>query len=360
MLITAEPLEDTRKLTLQLALRELGLSLGLLLICLWGFEAVLRSEFAYERLPLARAYYSFDVTRRLHDLEQLEEQGPVDVLFLGSSVVRAGLDPDQFDAVLKKKGRRMRSFNGAFSSMFSPAAKLYLQHVWLDAARPRFVLHGVREAELALGTREPAQLSRGLIESLWLEDNSWSLFKASLLQHVHLTHYRGTLRKLIERYRDGQPFQQRERGELKTGPRGFREERTPLAKKRKTGSKRLWKYRTQPEENRYRNSLPALEAMRQICADAGATYVLVNMPEHPDRYGSAEGPALFQDYIHRIRRWAEQHDVPFIDVTDGDMRAFRNDHYYSDFHHLSPLGAKRLSTLVAERFAGMFPERATR
>ena len=104
------------------------------------------------------------------------DQGRVDVLFLGSSVVRAGVRPTVFDESSPKSGGgEVVSFNGGLSNMFPPAPKLYLEHVWLDAAKPRFVLHGVREVELAAQTeRVSGASSTAGIESQWLERSTSS------------------------------------------------------------------------------------------------------------------------------------------------------------------------------------------
>ena len=87
--------------------------------------------------------------------------------------------------------------------------------------------------------------------------------------------------------------------------------------------------------------------MRDLCDAAGAVYVLVNMPEHPERFAAQHGPATHRDYHERIRAWAAEHGVPFLDVTEADLAAFAKDKWYSDFHHMSPAGAARFSTLLA-------------
>lgn len=336
-------------------LRELGLSLALLLPCLLGIEHVMRTETVYRLLPLARPYYTFDVTRRIHDLEQLvADEGRLDVLFVGSSVTRAAIDPRHFDRELRQKKRGdVVSFNGGMSSMFPSGAKLYLEHVWLERARPRFVLHGIREAELASRAKRPKYLQHGRIEALWLQRSWIADVQAALLDELTLLQYRGTLITVLSRAKDGKRLHIRERGEQASDERGFRREKRPLARARRGGSKRLWRYGGKPDDKRYARSLPALEAMHELCRRNGATYVLVNMPEHPERFGKRHGRALFDDYHRRTRAWARAHGVALLDVTDAQLGAFADDRWYSDYHHLSPEGARRFTELLAARFGAL-------
>jgi hypothetical protein len=39
--------------------------------------------------------------------------------------------------------------------------------------------------------------------------------------------------------------------------------------------------------------------------------------------------------------------VEFVDVTGGDPFAFNRDDEYSDYHHMTPEGARRFTTLLA-------------
>jgi hypothetical protein len=156
---------------------------------------------------------------------------------------------------------------------------------------------------------------------------------------------------MISRFGDDQPMHRTERGELTTDKRGHRKEARSLDANRKRHSKRLWKYRSSLAPTRYRKAFPVLEQMRDLCAAAGAQYVLVNMPEHPDRYPRKNGAAIWAEYLKRVRSWAKANDVPFLDVSEGDLQAFNHDEYYSDFHHMSQRGAEHFSTKLAEQFA---------
>ena len=91
--------------------------------------------------------------------------------------------------------------------------------------------------------------------------------------------------------------------------------------------------------------------MRNLCAQHGAVYVLVNTPEHPERFAAQHGPATHRDYHERIRDPGQPSAACRSSMSRrGDLAAFAKDKWFSDFHHMSPAGAARFSTLLAERF----------
>jgi len=341
--------------------RSLALSAALLIALLGSAEAALRTRYAFERLPMPMPYYTYDVTHRLHHYDMLtRERGPVDVLFVGSSVVRAGFRPQAFDeAVLKAGGGKLLSFNGGFSGMYPDSARLYLEHVWFVHDRPRFVLHGIRPNELiASGEREPIVLRNGLVESLWLAHSPPSMLEAELIGRSKLLQYRGTLNKLLTRWSKNQPLHvDPKHVELLSDSTGYRKESGKLSTLLQKKHDKLWLYTSKVKRPELERGLRVLAAMRRSCVKAGVHYVLVHMPEHPNRYGHKRGPATWQLYQEMVKAWAKAHDVPFLDATRGDYQRFGDVDYYSDYHHLSSHGARVLSELVASDFAELLKAR---
>jgi len=315
-----------------------------------GAEYALRIPRIFDLLPLPRPYYTYDVSRRLQHLERLlDERGRLDVLFIGSSVVRADISPTVFDAVASQKiGHPVVSFNGGFSKMYPTGAVLYVENLWLPRTRPRLIIHGVREAELASQQHAPYYLKHGRLESLWMSDDPWDRLEAKLVGTVHLLQYRGALAKIVSRLADGGAVNVRERGEMVTDARGYRTEPGSLTRSRGRG-KRNWRYDSPPKPGRYGRGFPAIEHIHALCKKAGIQYVLVHLPEHPTRFETSVGPAVWTDYKDRIRAFAAQHDIPYVDVTDGDLSVFGHARFFSDFHHMRPEGTKLFSTMLAER-----------
>jgi hypothetical protein len=352
--------DSTTEVTRAPIMRSVLLSAAILLGLLAGAEAALRTDYVFDRLPMPRPYYTPDVTRRLHYLAQLERKHcTIDVLFVGSSAVRAGFQPKVFDRALRFAGaERMVSFNGGFSKMYPAGARLYLDHVWLEQTTPRFVLHGIRPNELLGVQTASSYLGHGMIESLWLERTTLAMLEAQLIGASKLLQYRGTLINSLKRWSKGRPLHYaRERGEMATDENGYRKENSELAYLLKHRNKRLWRYDEKPRADAMQRGLKVLDGMRQSCERAGVQYVLVHLPEHPKRFGAANGPVVWQAYQEGVQAWAREHHVPFIDITHGDYNRFSDVKHYADYHHLSPRGAKALSELVAKEFAALLAQR---
>lgn len=337
--------------------RSFALSAAFLILLLGLAEAALRTSYVFALLPMPMPYYTFDVTRRLHDYDALlDERGPVDVLFVGSSAVRAGFRPPVFDAAVRKAGGgEVLSFNGGFSKMFPPSARLYLEHVWLTRKKPRFVLHGIRPVELSTyPDRWPKHLRFGTIESLWAQQDWLSTLEAEVISHSKLLQYRGTLNTSLNRWSKGEPLHPPvENGELFSDSTGFRAEKHRLSALIGTDNENMWIYNTVLTRKQVERGLSVLGTMQRQCQKAGVRYVLVNLPEHPNRYSHKRGPATWQLYQKMVQAWAKAHHVPFIDITRGDYKRFADVEYYADYHHLRPEGAKALSELVARDFAAL-------
>jgi hypothetical protein len=254
-------------------MRSLALSAAILLALLGAAEAALRTDFVFTRLPMPRPYYSPDVLRRLHYLELLErERGPIDVLFVGSSVVRAGIQPGPFDRAVKQAtGKPVVSFNGGFSKMYPSGARLYLEHVWLEHTQPRFVFHGVRANELS-SSGGPSYLKHGLIESLWFDRSPLAPYEAKLLTKSRLLQYRGTLNTVLKRWSQDDPLHvARETGEMGTDTNGYRKESGTLASKKKGKSKRLWRYDEPLKANEYERAFKAIDQRTTGCTSTTIT-----------------------------------------------------------------------------------------
>jgi hypothetical protein len=335
-------------------LRNLAVSTLGLCLCVAAAEAAVRSEWVYATLPLPRIHYSYDVTNSSHALDRLQAtDGPVDVLFLGSSAVRAAIMPLKFDAaVAKDGGPRLLSFNGGMSSMFPSGARIYMEHYWRPRVTPKYVLHGVRPPELYNAQPVPQYLRRsGVIEPLWLSGSLRDEVEAFVLDHVHLLHYRGTVMKVLQQARDGKRIGGTERTTYGTDARGFRRAKASLARNIKNKSKRLWVWKRPTTPKNFEAGFRELERIKSLCDAMGARYVLVHLPEHPKRYNAKKnGKPAWSLYYAELQRWAAEHDVPVLDVTHGDYKAFASTKYYSDYHHLAAAGADHMTGLLATEF----------
>jgi hypothetical protein len=325
---------------------------GLLLV---GAEVLLRVPTLESRLPTRTHYYDAGVVVREDALRRtLAAHGRVDVLFIGSSIVRTDIQPLTYDAITADAGcHRIVSFNAGLSGLWPTAVALYLEHVWLPAAKPRLVVQGIRYPELAATTHalRPNQVFSGTVEAAWTETTWSKRLYAAAAARIRLLQYRGVLGSILERYTNGRPgpiFA--DDPESAIDPRGY----TP----------RLPTLR----EARVRGLVTAEPISEEVCPDgrcsvgfnalsravaavhrSGGDYVLVNIPEHGAQWHGSDGRRRYHDYLAVLHEFARSKGVPFIDPTDGNPDTFEDEDEYSDLYHMSPAGAKRLTSILATR-----------
>jgi len=100
-----------------------------------------------------------------------------------------------------------------------------------------------------------------------------------------------------------------------------------------------------------RRAIAAIRASAAAAKRAGATYVLVNVPEHAFRWSAPGGPVAYAAYLSAMTDLAAREGFQFLDVTHGDPRRFHDDADYSDYHHMSPAGAHRFTRALAQEFS---------
>jgi hypothetical protein len=339
-------------------LKDSAISLAGIVLVLCAVEGVLRMPSVAEALPRPLVYYAYDVPRKLLLLERVQERGELDVLFVGSSIVRAAFDPASFDrARSARTGQPSLSFNAGLGSMFPGGTALYLERVWLRYARPRHVLFGVREHELRAMLRVPPAIAKGRIESLWWGKPAYAPLLGDLLQQLHVLHYRGSVYKIVKRVGSGRPLNDVEVGEFVPDARGFRGEPRPLPIMGMRNGRYFWRYKDLGSKNRYRVSMQLMERMHTLCKARGIRFAIVNVPEHPERFGGKNGPRVFKAFHRAVSAWADAHDVPFLDITHGNYKFFSDDKHYSDYHHYTNAGGAAFSQLLAEQFVREIDQR---
>src|SRR5262249_54119747 len=88
---------------------------------------------------------------------------------------------------------------------------------------------------------------------------------------------------------------------------------------------------------------------------AGADYILVNVPEYAFRWSGPDGRQRYASYLNTMRDLARSEGVRFVDVTHGDPYLFSSQAEYSDYHHMSPAGARRFTTMLAAELRDALP-----
>ena len=230
---------------------------------------------------------------------------------------------------------------------------LYLEHVWLPLAKPRLVIQGIRYPELAATTHalRAHQVFSGAVEAGWRETTFRTRVYSAVTSRVRLLQYRGVLPEVLQRYTNGRPGPRRERErEFGIDPRGYTPRLPTLREARARGLIR----REDPISQAIcpdgcSVGFGALRRAARMTRQSGAEYILVNIPEHATRWPGDAGRATYARYLAAVRAFAQAEGVAFLDPTEGDPYAFHNEEEYSDTYHMSPAGAKRLTSILAHR-----------
>jgi hypothetical protein len=320
-----------------------------------ALELLLRVPAVMQALPVRTHFQQPGVVRRLESLERLiQDQRRLDVLFVGSSIVRCNIHPLEFDRAAAAMGIRPVSFNVGLSGLWPVPVEFYLEHLWLPTGHPRMVIQGIRYGELQPSSRarKEEDIYSGSVESRWRSPTPRHRLEAALLQRIHLLQYRGVLPRWLLAYRKGMPGEDADDNpRVITDPRGW----TPRLPTLDVVRARGWVAAERP----YSGDLPAdsrraFEAIRASARQThatGARYVLVNVPEHPYRWSAPDGPARYRGFIDAMTLLAREEGFEFIDVTQSVPNRFADDADYSDYHHMSPAGAIRFTHILAREIA---------
>jgi len=329
---------------------------GSIVVFLVALEGVLRIPAVRDALPIRTHLHEPGEVVRLQTLEELLATGQhVDVLFAGSSIVRCNISPAIFDPLVDEDGgQHLVSFNAGMSGLWPAAVRLYLEDLWLPAAHPGLVMQGIRYGELLPSERARSydEISSGIVESSWEQSGRLSELRARMFENFRILQYRGALPSWMMRYHNGRPDPiVEDEVHLYTDSRGWTP-RTPtldvvLARQLLADEQPNGMLHDSPE---VRAALEAIRRSFQATRRFGAQYVLVNVPEHAFRWSGPDGRERYAAYLGALTELARAEGFPFVDVTGGDPALFSSPLDYSDYHHMSPAGARRFTTLLAAEF----------
>jgi hypothetical protein len=319
-------------------------------------EGTLRIPAVRDALPIRTHLHEPGVVVRLQTLERLlESEQHVDVLFAGSSIVRCNIMPTIFDPLVDQDRRQhLVSFNAGMSGLWPDAVRLYLEDLWLPATHPRVVIQGIRYGELFPSNRARSygDISSGIVESSWEQPGRVSQIRARIFETFRILQYRGALPTWLLRYRNGRPDPiVEDEVHVYTDPRGWTP-RSPtldvVLSQQLLGDERPNGMLNDSPE--LRAALEAIGRSFRATRRAGAQYILVNVPEHAFRWSGPDGRERYEAYLGALAQLARAEGFPFVDVTGGNPGLFSSPLDYSDYHHMSPAGARRFTTLLAAEF----------
>ena len=326
-----------------------------MLIALTGAEVALRFHEVRALLPPRTHYFHSFIPRRLAALERLVSvYDRIDVLFVGSSIVMTNVHPLLFDSIVSGESERFVSFNIGMPGIWPSTVHLYLEHVWMPSARPRMVIQGIRYAELAAtGEAKPTTpVWSGRVEAAWRESDAMTRLYANAVRHVYLLQYRGAWNSMLDRYRNGWVGTTAgdDAGSVQHG-----------YEPRPVGI---------PDVSRWEEDLPndgtcqvngcakgfaALRRTIAVARTAGATYVLLNVPEDAMRWHGPAADQRYRAYLAALRAFAASEGVTFVDPTAGRL-GYVPHRLFNDFSHMTAEGSRQFTRAVAERMRPLVAE----
>jgi hypothetical protein len=333
---------------------------GAILALLALLDGALRVPAVRDALPIRTHLHEPGVVVRLQTLERLlEAERHVDVLFVGSSIVRCNIMPTIFDPLVDENRRAsLVSFNAGMSGLWPAAVRLYLEDLWLRTTHPRVVIQGIRYGELLPSARARSydDISSAVVESSWEESGPASRLRARLFETFRILQYRGALPSWLMRYRNGRPDPIVEDDvHIYTDARGW----TPRTPTLDIVLARQLLPDEQPngmlqDSADVRGALEAIRRSIRATRRFGAQYILVNVPEHAFRWSGPDGRERYAAYLGALTQLASAEGIPFVDVTGGDPALFSSPLDFSDYHHMSPAGARRFTVLLATEFRSRY------
>jgi hypothetical protein len=290
---------------------------------------------------------------------EIERNGSIDCIMVGSSMVDVGFDPESFqEGYVKIAGRSIRCFNFGIDAS-SAASTAVLVKILLEDYHPRLLIFGTDPRDYAVPRedRDPA----AILETPWIKyrDGHFSL-DGWLTEHSYFYRYRQHLSRLLR-----SNFESTLWSETILNFEILSNGQTPFDKvvdyindppKPQDDSfevvyySRIFKSYQLLDDN--------LDALERIMNYNGSEtqVIVVEMPVSDGLYYFfGNGEADYNIFISRISDLAELHQVPFWRSEPLDSIP---DNGWMDYSHLNVTGAEIFSRWLGEQVARLEDKKA--
>lgn len=340
---------------------------------LFAAEAWLR-EYLFRYVSYSNSE-SIDAQLRARDRD-----GPWQVLFVGDSEVRWGVNPEQVDRGLTEGGANFRSFNHGFDGFGASWWTVLLPRILQSPtlADVQTVAVGVQMIETHQvpipSTKHCGSLQRPVLTSAfgidnaldgWCQPRAWdSQLGRELFAPLWSVRYASAVRTmLIPQAFSVTPklqFNSRKAGDPL---RGFQAHRS-IEQDEKEAMSEFGRWKAQFNPERDFKSLPPqaweqmvakggfFDELNSIVSGSGRRLVLFALPTNPVVIDTFQRRSDYARNSSLLSQWAENKKVPFIDlgIQDRPDAAL----YFSDMRHLSGYGAADFSLRLGRAFAPIF------
>lgn len=335
--------------------RTVILSVAILAALVAAAELLLRWEPLQSRLPYPSfGNNSHQLDIKLHLLEKMAARhGPPDCLFLGNSMVQAGIDPDAFNETYREvTGHSLRCFNFGVLGM-APYAGATLIRILNRSYGPKMVIWGISPYDLKTDEKN---------KQLALENGSWIRFQMGnrdfggwLIDASYLTRYYLRFRLWLDFPRIDRVILASER---RWSANGFTRGRhgsaitEPGQREREAKNKEVMRD--------FKINQRVLSMMHEAFQPTpGVTCVLVEMPIHRNYAAkNEEEEKHYKKLISLIQGFAERKNIHFI--QSDPQNSFSDDQWRNSLH-MNSSGALRFSRWLGGRVGaavkqGVIPE----
>ncbi len=295
----------------------------------------------------------YQLGRKLAKLDAIvKNNGPIDCLIIGSSMVDVGFDPQAFRQAYKQtSGQDIRCFNFGIdaSTAISSAA---IAKILVEDYQPRLLFYGTDARDYAIPSNDVD--SAVILESNWVRyrQGHFSL-DGWLLEHSYFYRYRFLLFRLSQFYLED-TLRSQTRINFEITPEGF----TPLASISTnineppdfqddsfevTNNAFLFSSYDILEEN-----VAALEEI-MVYNEQGTQVIVLEMPVTNGLfYFFGNGRDDHQRFLTQVETLATSHQVPFWQTTSLAMIP---DDSWADYSHLNTQGARIFSEWLGQQVA---------
>lgn len=303
---------------------------------------------------IASPHRQFEIT--LARLEDYARRGPVDCIFVGSSTVYRGVDPDAFSAAYAAEtGQPLRCFNfGVLDLTASTAGKL--ARILVQEYHPALLIYGTTPHDYSAAAGAASTSALEQIPWFAYRSGEWNPLGWLIDSSVALRYYlvnRDWMKASFARY-----VRHTHRYEAATRANGF----TPRTGTRLTPgnqvttrkAKRLAllysRFRLEPER------LRGLEQVVQLNSP-GTRVLIVEMPTHPrivEYYPN--GTRDLDSFVSRVQDIADANAVPFRHDSSANLPATG----WFDLGHLNAQGALAYSQWLGHTLGRAAAEQSLR
>jgi hypothetical protein len=320
----------------------------LVVLCVGAVELLARTDFVRDRLPapsLGTGHRQFDV-QFAHLTHLVEEEGPVDCILLGNSMIWRGINPEILaEAYQKQTGSTLRCFNFGVTGLDLNTA-VPLAQVLVQEFQPRLLILGITTPDI--GETESHVLSspwlRGRLGEAsfdsWLVDHSQA-YRYFLLA-VNLNRPTSPVDDELEVYLDSAL---ESRGYAYTDDT-FEEIGRPIDPETETVYA-VNKQKLKMEGDKRAEYYARLENFLQL--EEQVQILVVEMPLHTTFVDYLnEGGGWYDRFVDELSGYLAERQVPFWLTTPLQLIP---DDGWRDRHHVNYRGAQIFSRWLGARLA---------